>query len=185
LGHITATMHSPGDHQGTMMPSAAVETEFAGAYPVLETQQFERLAALGAGQGAVTPFGPGQFIGSQGILSGEPEHVSVRAMTDAIVVAVADGALRTVLTEDESLSDVIVRAFLLRQARRLRLGAGATVVGSRFDPQSRAVLRLLVTERIPMTWVDVENDAAASATLNGLPIEPHMLPFVLKQAGRV
>jgi thioredoxin reductase (NADPH) len=219
LGHITATMHSPGDHQGTMMPSAAVETEFAGAYPVLDTQQFERLAALGeeltvpagatlveagsvnrhlyvvrdgrleivsgagTGERTVTTFGPGQFIGSQGILSGEPVHVSVRAMTDAIVVAVADGALRTVLTEDESLSDVIVRAFLLRQARLLRLGAGATVVGSRFDPQSRAVLRLLVTERIPMTWVDVENDAAASAVLTNLPIEPHMLPFVLTPAG--
>jgi thioredoxin reductase (NADPH) len=203
-----------------MTPSTSVvETEFAGANPILDSQQLERLAGhgeeltvpagatlveagsvnrhlyvvrdgcieivsrAGAGERTVTTLGPGQFVGSHGILSGEAVHVSARATTDAVVVAVADGALRTVLSEDESLSDIIVRAFVLREARLLRLGAGATVVGSRFDPQSRAVLRLLVAERIPMTWVDVESDAAASATLNGLPIAPHMLPFVLMPAG--
>jgi thioredoxin reductase (NADPH) len=201
-----------------MTPSAPVETEFAGAYPILDSQQLERLAAHGeeltvsagatlveagsvnrhlyvvrdgcieivsrdgTSERTVTTLGRGQFVGSHGILSGEAVHVSSRAMTDAVVVAVGDGALRTVLTEDESLSDIIVRAFVLRQDRLLRLGAGATVVGSRFDPRSRAILRLLVTERIPMTWVDVENDAAASATLNNLPIAPHVLPFVLTPA---
>jgi thioredoxin reductase (NADPH) len=201
-----------------MTSSAPVETEFAAANPILNSQQLERLTAHGKelrvpagmtlieagtvnrhlyvvrtgrveivsasamGERAVTSFGPGQFVGSHGILSGEAVHVSARATTDATVVAVSEASLRTVLTEDESLSDVILRAFLLRQARLLRLGTGATVIGSRFDPRTRAIRRLLVTERIPMTWIDVENDAEASALLHDLP-SLDTLPLVLTPAG--
>jgi thioredoxin reductase (NADPH) len=128
-------------------------------------------------------FGPGEFIGSHGILTGEVTHVAAKTATDTVVVAVARKALRELLAEDESLSDIVLRAFLLRQARLLRLGTGVTVVGSRFDPRTRTVLDLLVTERVPMSWVDLETDPDSESLLHQFAIAPADTPLVLTAGG--
>jgi thioredoxin reductase (NADPH) len=128
-------------------------------------------------------FGPGEFIGSHGILTGEVTHVAAITTADTTVVAVAQDALRELVAEDESLSDIILRAFLLRQARLLRLGSGVTVVGSRFDPRTRAVLDLLVTERVPMSWIDLERDPDAESLLRQFAIAPADTPLVLTAGG--
>jgi thioredoxin reductase (NADPH) len=150
---------------------------------VVRSGRIDIVSSPGAAERTVASFGPGQFIGSHGILSGEVVHVSARAATDSTVVAIGDSDLRTVLTEDQSLSDVILRAFLLRQARLLHLGAGATVIGSRFDPRSRAILQLLVTERVPMTWIDVENEAETARLPHDLAANIESLPLVVTPAG--
>jgi len=127
--------------------------------------------------------GPGEFVGAQGILTGEVAHVAAKAAADTTVVAVAEERLRGVLGEDESLSDIVLRAFLLRQARLLRLGAGVTVVGSRFDRRTRAVLEFLVTERVPMSWIDLETDPESESLLRQFAIAPADTPLVLTAGG--
>src|SRR5215510_3535656 len=127
--------------------------------------------------------GPGEFVGAQGILTGEVAHVAAKAAADTTVVAVAEEKLRGVLGEDESLSDIVLRAFLLRQARLLRLGTGVTVVGSRFDRRTRAVLELLVTERVPMSWIDLETDPESESLLRQFAIAPTDTPLVLTAGG--
>lgn len=87
-------------------------------------------AAATGGERTLRSLGPGEFVGGHGILTGEVVHVAAKAAADTTVVAVAQEALRELLAEDESLSDIVLRAFLLRQARLLRLGTGVTVVGS-------------------------------------------------------
>src|SRR5262245_42357341 len=127
--------------------------------------------------------GPGEFVGAQGILTGEVAHVAAKAAADTTVVAVAEEELRGVLGEDESLSDIVLRAFLLRQARLLRLGTGVTVVGSRFDRRIRAVIELLVTERVPMSWIDLETDPESESLLCQFAIAPADTPLVLTAGG--
>jgi len=143
-------------------------------------------AATGTGgERTLRSYGPGQFVGSHGILTGEVVHVAARAAADTIVVAVAQEALRELLAEDESLSDVVLHAFLLRQARLLRLGTGVTVVGSRFDPRTRAVLDLLVTQRVPMSWIDLETDPDSESLLHQFAVAPADTPLVLTAGGTV
>jgi thioredoxin reductase (NADPH) len=140
-------------------------------------------AAATGGERTLRSMGPGEFVGSHGILTGEVVHVAAKTAADTTVLAVAEQSLRELLAEDETLSDVVLRAFLLRQARLLRLGTGVTVVGSRFDRRTRTVLDLLVTERVPMSWVDLETDPESESLLRQFAIAPADTPLVLTAGG--
>jgi len=140
-------------------------------------------AGATGGERILRSFGPGEFVGSHGILTGEVVHVAAKAVADTTMVAVAEKALRELLGEDESLSDIVLRAFLLRQARLLRLGTGVTVVGSRFDRRTRAVLDLLVTERVPMSWIDLETNPECESLLRQFAIGPTDTPLVVTAGG--
>src|SRR5262249_33097746 len=127
--------------------------------------------------------GPGEFVGAPGILTREVAHVAAQAAPHTTLVAGPPGKRPVVIGEDESLSDIVLRAFLLRQARLLRLGTGVTVVGSRFDRRTRAVIELLVTERVPMSWIDLETDPESESLLRQFAIAPADTPLVLTSGG--
>jgi thioredoxin reductase (NADPH) len=131
----------------------------------------------------VASLGPGQFVGSLALLTGEPVQVSARATSPSRLLSIQPRALRTIMEQEPPISELLLRAFLLRHARLVRLGAGLTVVGSRHSPATGRLLELLARTRTPADWLDLDTDDRAEALLRAFDIPPGETPLVISGTG--
>src|SRR6266852_4258644 len=126
-----------------------------------------------------TTFNPGQFVGVMNILSNEGAYVTATASVPGRVLRIPLNQLRTVIAEDITLSEIVIRAFLLRHSLLLRLGTGPKVIGSRFNEATRDILDLLARNRAAVTWIDVESDPRAETLLRNFGFTAADIPLVL------
>jgi thioredoxin reductase (NADPH) len=124
-------------------------------------------------------FNQGQFVGVMNILSDEGAYVTATATDTSRVLRVPLERLRAVIGEDMTLSEVVIRAFLLRHSLLLRLGTGPKVVGSRYNKATRDILDLLARNRCAVTWIDVESDPRAETLLRNFGFTAADIPVVL------
>ena len=67
--------------------------------------------------------------------------------------------MRRILQQDPQLSDLLLKAFLMRRQLLLESGfTGARVVGSRFSRDTHRIREFYSRHRVPFTWIDLEND---------------------------
>src|SRR5260221_1752069 len=126
-----------------------------------------------------TSFNPGQFVGVMNILSNEGAYVTATVTVPGQVLRIPLTQLRTVIAEDLTLSELVIRAFLLRHSLLLRLGTGPKVIGSRFNEATRDILDLLARNRAAVTWIDVESDPRAETLLRNFGFTAADIPLVL------
>jgi thioredoxin reductase (NADPH) len=124
--------------------------------------------------------GPGRFLGELNLLTGQPVLATAVVREAGEVLAVPPERLTQVVTQDSGLGDLILRVFLLRRSLMIELGAGARVVGSRFDPDARRIRDFLARNRIPHTWVDLEEHRDAEHMLRLLGVSADETPIVIQ-----
>lgn len=147
---------------------------------VVLSGELEAVAHYGAtGDPVSTPFKPGQFVGVMNILSGEGAYVTVTAKADSHVLRIPLARLREVMGQDVTLSEIVLRAFLLRHSLLMRLGTGPKVIGSRFQSKTREILDLLARNRVRVTWLDVESNPGSEQVLRGFGFTVADTPVVL------
>src|SRR3954464_3523448 len=81
----------------------------------------------------VAVHGPGRFLGEVNLLTGSPAYLTAVMRERGEVLEVAATRLRELVSDDEDLSNIILRAFLARRAILIDLGAGGRGVGSRYS----------------------------------------------------
>src|SRR5262249_27992360 len=70
---------------------------------------------IGEGEDRVAKHGPGQCTGEINMLSARRSIVRTRAVSDGEVIEVDRNDLRTLVKRDAELSEVLMRAFILRR----------------------------------------------------------------------
>ena len=120
-----------------------------------------------------------RFLGELSLLSGSPAYLSAVVRDAGEVIQVPLSELRKLVTEDEGLSNIILRAFIARRSILIDLGAGVKVVGSRFSPDTRRLREFLARNRMPHSWVDLEEDDEAETLLRAMGVEPCETPIVI------
>lgn len=127
----------------------------------------------------VAVHGPGRFLGEISILTGQAAYLTaaVREPGEVLVVSIDD--LREAVAQDQELGDLIMRAFLARRNLHIGLGAGCRILGSRFSPEARRLREFATRNRLPHTWIDLEEDRGAEALLRQLEIPPNETPVVI------
>ena len=120
-----------------------------------------------------------QFLGEIGMLTGQRAYLTAVATSAGRILAVPAARLRAVMASEPGLSDLILRTFLLRHSILMRRGAGLTLIGSRFDPDTRRLLEILARNRLVSTWLDLEASPEAEAILRGLDLPVADLPIVI------
>jgi thioredoxin reductase (NADPH) len=134
----------------------------------------------GSGHGRVVRVhGRNRFLDELGLLTGQPSFVSLVAVADGEVLAVPVAELTALAGQDPSFGDLVVRCFLVR--RELLIGSitGIKIIGSRFSPDTRRLRELAARNRVPHTWIDLDEDPAAEGLLHGLAIDPSDTPVVI------
>ena len=124
-----------------------------------------------------------QFLGEIGMLTGQRAYLTAVATSAGRVLAVPAARLRVVMAHEPGLSDLILRTFLLRHSILMRRGAGLTLIGSRFDPDTRRLLEVLARNRLVSTWLDLEGSPEAEAIVRGLDLPVADLPIVIIPGG--
>ena len=124
-----------------------------------------------------------QFLGEIGMLTGQRAYLTAVATSAGRVLAVPVAQLRVVMAHELGLSDLILRTFLLRHSILMRRGAGLTLIGSRFDPDTRRLLEILARNRLVSTWLDLEVSPEAEAIVRGLDLPVADLPIVIIPGG--
>ena len=127
----------------------------------------------------ISVHGPGRFLGELNLLTGQAVFVTgvVREAGEVLVVPLP--RLRELLRQNAALSDLIMRAYLLRRSLLIELGAGFKIVGSQFSPETRRLREFVARNRLPHRFVDLEEDKEAEALLRQLGMTTEETPIVI------
>jgi thioredoxin reductase (NADPH) len=154
-------------------------------YVVLEGQ-LEVVHPYGAVEHPVTIHEAGQFTGEMSLLYGRRSLVRGRAKTRLRLLRVESARLQNLVQTDPELSELVMRAFILRRMGLLSEGWGdALVVGSQ---DSAATLRLqafLVRNGQPYQYVDVDRDPEVQGMLDRFQVGVQDIPILICRGERV
>jgi thioredoxin reductase (NADPH) len=124
-------------------------------------------------------YGPRQFIGELNLITAEPTLLTGRVTAPSEVVLVSREALRTVVSRDSRLGDLIMNALVARRAIIIEAESGARLIGSGGDPYTRELREFLTRNRVPHRFIDIDRDAAAAASPDGRPLEAGDVPMLV------
>jgi thioredoxin reductase (NADPH) len=110
-------------------------------------------------------FGLGQFTGELNTLSGRRAIARIRARQDGDVVEIARDNVLALVQADEELSEILMRAFILRRAELLQQGIGdVTLVGSSYSADTLRLKEFLTRNGHPYTYINLERDPAVQTS---------------------
>src|SRR6202451_3055468 len=135
------------------------------------------------GETVIATYGPSTFLGELGLLTGQRVYLSAVASTAGRVLRVPVPQLRVVMAQEVTLSELILRTFLLRHSILTGLGSGLTLIGSRFDAGTRQLLEVLARNRLASRWLELEGSPEAEAMLRELDVPVADLPLVVVPGG--
>jgi thioredoxin reductase (NADPH) len=128
----------------------------------------------------VTVHTAGSFAGEMSTLQGVGSLVRMRVRESGDLLVIPEERLRTIVQTDAELSELFMRAFILRRVGLIDSQAGDVILlGS---SQSAGTLRLqqfLTRNAFPFVNLDVNTDAAAHAMLERFHINVDDVPVVL------
>jgi thioredoxin reductase (NADPH) len=127
----------------------------------------------------IAAYGPSQFLGEIGLLTGQRAFLAAVARTAGQVLRVPVAQVRVVMAQEELLSELLLRTFLIRHANLTRIGSGLTLIGSRFAADTRRILEVLARNRLASSWLDLEGSPQAEAMLRELDVPVDALPIVI------
>jgi len=156
------------------------------AFFVVLSGSVEIARPSGGGEDPITVLGPGEFTGEINMLSARRNLVRGRVAADGTVVAVDRDHLRTLVQRDSELSEILMRAFILRRVALVAEGVTDMVLlGSRHSASTLNLKEFLTRNGQPFTYQDVETDPEVQLLLDRFHIGVNEVPVVLCQGGHV
>jgi len=127
---------------------------------IIQSGEVEIVDHSGDTPRTITVHRPGGFTGDVSHLTGNPAIVSAVARGVCEVYEIPGHALRAILNQCPTLSDIILQAFIARRQllRESPDFIGLRVIGSRYSADTFRVRDFLAKNRVLFTWVDVEID---------------------------
>ncbi|MGA3124504.1 MAG: FAD-dependent oxidoreductase [Polyangiaceae bacterium] len=134
----------------------------------------------------ITVHEPGEFTGEVVLLSGRRSLVRGRARTASRLLVIEQSRLRSLVQTDAELSELFLRAFILRRMGLVAHGQGDVVlVGSRHSSGTLRLQEFLTRSTHPFTYVDVETDASVQGLLDTFHVAVDDVPVVICRGERV
>ncbi len=129
---------------------------------------------------------PGEFTGEINMLSARRSLVQARAARDGAVIAVDREDLRTLVQRDSELSEILMRAFILRRVALMNQEANDMVlVGSRHSGNTQRIREFLSRNGQPFTYQDVETDPSVQVLLDRFHVGVDEVPVIVCRGGHV
>ena len=134
----------------------------------------------GATEELVAVLQPGQFTGELTMLSGRRGIVRIRAGEPGTVIEVEREHVLALVQTDGELSEILLRAFLLRRVELIAQGFGDVVlVGSRHSAGTLRIQEFLTRNGHPYSTIDLDRDAGAQALLDRFQVTVDDVPVVI------
>jgi thioredoxin reductase (NADPH) len=146
----------------------------------------EIVRASAVGEDLVAALGPGQFSGEPGLLSGRRGLARIRAVDSGEVIEVDREHLLALVQTDGAVSDVLMRAFILRRVELIARGVGeAVLVGSNHSAGTLRVKEFLTRNGHPYTYMDLDVATDVQELLDRFQVTAADVPVLICQGNRV
>src|SRR6185295_11775368 len=144
---------------------------------VVLTGELEVIRLIGEREEPVAAHGAGQFTGEINMLSARRSLVRVRAAGDASVIVVDREDLRALVQRDSELSEILMRAFILRRvALASQDNNDMVLLGSRHSAGTTRIREFLSRNGQPFTYQDVEADPGVQVVLDRFHVGVNEVP---------
>ena len=145
------------------------------------------IAMMGlTGEHVFVTYGPGQFSGEVVLISGARALARGRVAEPGDFLQVEADALRTLIAKDAELSDIFMRAFLLRRVTLISEGWGnVALLGSQYSSNTLRLREFLTRNGHPYTYVDLDTDKGSQELLDRFHIKPDEIPVIVCSGGKV
>jgi thioredoxin reductase (NADPH) len=132
------------------------------------------------GERLIATHEPGAFTGEMTMISGQRCLVLGRITRAGEFLEIAGDGLRSVVATDAELSEIFMRAFILRRLALIRGGGGNVIVmGSRHCANTLRIREFLGRNAHPYTFVDLDTDKTSQALLDRFEIKTQDVPVVI------
>jgi len=124
--------------------------------------------------------GPGMFTGELNVLSGRRGLVRIRAAEAGEVIEIEREPLRALIQTDSELSDIFLRAFILRRLELIARGIGDLIlIGSSHSLDTFRIKEFLTRNYQPYSYIDLERDAEVQDLLDRFNVAITDLPVLI------
>ena len=133
-----------------------------------------------AGEEVLVSFGPGMFTGEVTMLSGRRGLAQLQVGAVGEVIEVGRDDLLALIQTDGDLSEILMRAFILRRAELIARGVGDVVLlGSAHCQGTLRIREFLTRNGHPYTVLDLDRDAGVEELLERFHVSAADVPVVI------
>jgi thioredoxin reductase (NADPH) len=123
---------------------------------------------------------PGMFTGELNVLSGRRGLVRIRAAEKSELIEIEREALQALVETDSELSDIFLRAFILRRLELIAREVGDIVlIGSSHSLDTFRIKEFLTRNYQPYSYIDLERDAEVQEMLDRFSLSIDDLPVLI------
>ena len=132
------------------------------------------------GERPIVTHGAGSFTGEITMISGRRCLVRGRVTAAGEFLEMSNHDLRTLVARDAELSEIFMRAFILRRVELINRGQGNVILlGSRHSAQTLRLREFLTRNGHPHTYVDLDTDSTYQDLLDHFHVTLEEIPVVI------
>jgi thioredoxin reductase (NADPH) len=147
---------------------------------VVITGEVEIVRPFGAYETLVTVHGSGQFTGEINMLSGRRSFFRARTTKPGKVIELDHQQMLTLVQTDAELSDILMRAFILRRVEIIAAGVGDIVlIGSIHSAGTLRIKEFLMRNGHPYSYIDLERDSDVQNLLDSFQVSASEIPVLI------
>ena len=122
----------------------------------------------------------GEFTGEITMISGRRGLVRGRVTAAGEFLEMSSAQLRTLVARDAELSEIFMRAFILRRVTLINRGQGNVILmGSRHSAKTLRLREFLTRNGHPFTYVDLDTDNGSQQMLDHFQVTMEEIPVVV------
>jgi thioredoxin reductase (NADPH) len=123
---------------------------------------------------------PGEFTGEITMISGRRSIARGRVTAAGEFLEMSSDQLRSLVARDAELSDIFMRAFILRRVTLINGGQGNVILmGSRHSAKTLRLREFLTRNGHPFTYVDLDTDTGSQEMLDHFHVTMQEIPIVV------
>lgn len=132
------------------------------------------------GERLIVTHGPGAFTGEMTMISGQRVLVLGRVSEAGEFLEISSDGLRSIVAKDAELSEIFMRAFILRRLALITRGGGNVVLlGSRHCANTLRLREFLTRNAHPYIYIDLDTDKTSQALLDRFEVKTSEVPVVI------
>ena len=133
-----------------------------------------------SGELQIVKHGPGEFTGEMTMISGQRSLVRGRVTAPGEFLELSSEGLRALIAKDAELSEVLMRAFILRRLALISRGLGNVVLmGSRHSAATLRLREFLSRNGYPYTYIDLDTDSTSQQLLDRFEVKLDEIPVLI------
>lgn len=132
------------------------------------------------GERPIANHGPGEFTGEMTMITGHRSLVRGRMTESGDVLELSGAGLRELVARDGELSEIFMRAFILRRLILINRNQGnAILMGSRYSAQTLRLREFLTRNGHPHVYIDLDLDRVSQEFLDRFEVTTGDIPVVI------